>query len=57
MVELNYSIIPKRKRTNGGQDERKDGKKRKGKERKREENLRRKSINRYDESSVGGCVP
>jgi hypothetical protein len=57
VVELNYSIIPKRKRTNGGQDEGKDGKKRKGKERKREENLRRKSINRYDESSVGGCVP
>jgi hypothetical protein len=49
VVELNYCNNSKKK-----EEKRR---KRKGKERKREENLGRKSINRYDESSVGGYVP
>jgi hypothetical protein len=50
VVELNYCNNSKRKSKNGGQDERKEGKKRKGKERKRGENLGRKSISLLETS-------
>jgi hypothetical protein len=60
VVELNYCNNSKRKRKNGGQEERKEGKNRRkggqGKEERDKKDSGRKSIHSGDESSVGGGV-
>ena len=60
VVDLNYCNNSKRKRKNGGQEQRTEGKKRrkggKGKEKREKKDSGTKSIHTDDESNVGSGV-